>query len=51
MEDFDTADILFPIITALKKSKEDIENANESPLEENLNQFAISLGKDGISLT
>lgn len=51
MEDFDTADILFPISQSLIKAKKDIENANESPLEENLNQFAISLGKDGISLT
>lgn len=51
IEDFDTADILFPISQSLIKAKKDIENANESPLEENLNQFAISLGKDGISLT
>ena len=37
MEDFDTADILFPISQSLIKAKKDIENANESPLEENLN--------------
>lgn len=38
-------------ITEIKNLKTQIDNLNRTPLEENLNQFSISIGKDPISIT
>lgn len=39
------------IVTKLSQVKEQIDNLNNTPIEQNLDQFAISLGEDPIALT
>lgn len=39
------------IVTKLSQVKEQINNLNNTPIEQNLDQFAISLGEDPIALT